>query len=180
MVRGVTSYAPEDLELLTRGLAQAPGNTMIEAGLAAVEVRAGRVSEGRARLEQLCAKHPAVKSAGHQYACLAAQASECAAEQGRFWEYHDLLFDNQSLLDRDSLIGYAERVGIARDTFLACLASEAPRQAIARDVAEGMRLGIESTPTFFLNGRTITGAPRADKLNYVIQLERAARQRGEG
>jgi protein-disulfide isomerase len=124
--------------------------------------------------------NPAVKSAGHQYACLAAQASECAAEQGRFWEYHDLLFDNQSQLDRDSLIGYAERVGIPRDTFLACLASEAPRQAIARDVAEGMRLGIESTPTFFLNGRTITGAPGAKNLNYVIQLERAARQRGEG
>ena len=43
-----------------------------------------------------------------------------------------------------------------------------------------MRLGIESTPTFFLNGRTITGAPRADALGYAIQLERAAKQRGEG
>jgi protein-disulfide isomerase len=129
-------------------------------------------------LDSAC--NPAVKHSLHQYACLAAQAAECAGAQGKFWEYHDLLFDNQSRLDRDSLIAYAQRVGIARDTFLACLDSEAPRQAIARDVAEGMRIGIESTPTFFLNGRTITGAPRAHALGYAIQLERAARQRGEG
>jgi tetratricopeptide (TPR) repeat protein len=68
VVRGLTTYTPADLELLTRGLAQAPGNTMIEAGLAAVEVRAGRASDGRARLERLCAKHPAVKSPGMIYA----------------------------------------------------------------------------------------------------------------
>ena len=129
-------------------------------------------------LDSAC--NPAVKHSVHQYACLAAQAAECASAQGRFWEYHDLLFDNQSRLDRDSLIAYAQRVGIDRDTFLACLDSDAPRQAIARDVAEGMRLGIESTPTFFLNGRTITGAPRANALGYAIQLERAAKQRREG
>jgi len=129
-------------------------------------------------LDSAC--NPMVKHSLHKYACLAAQAAECAGAHGRFWEYHDLLFDNQSHLDRDSLIAYAQRVGIDRDTFLACLDSEAPRQAIARDVAEGVRLGIESTPTFFLNGRTITGAPRADALGYAIQLERAAQQRGEG
>jgi protein-disulfide isomerase len=121
-----------------------------------------------------------VKHSVHKYACLAAQAAECAGTQGRFWEYHDLLFDNQSRLDRENLIAYAERVGIDRAAFLACLDSDPPRQAIARDVAEGMRLGIESTPTIFLNGRTITGAPRADRLGYANQLERAAKQRGEG
>lgn len=123
--------------------------------------------------------NPAVTRPMHQYACLAATAAECAGAQGRFWEYHDLLFEHQSKLDRDSLIEYAQRVGLDRGAFLACLGSDAPHQAIARDVAEGMRLGIESTPTFFLNGRTITGAPRADALGYAIQLERAARQRGE-
>jgi protein-disulfide isomerase len=124
--------------------------------------------------------NPAVKHALHQYACLAAMAAECAGAQGRFWEYHDLLFEHQSSLDRDSLVEYAQRAGLDRAAFLACLDSDAPRQAIARDVADGMRLGIESTPTFFLNGRTITGAPRADALGYAIQLERAAKQRGEG
>lgn len=128
-------------------------------------------------LDSAC--NPSVKRSMHQYACLAAQAAECAAAQGSFWEYHDLLFDNQSRLDRDSLIAYAERVGIDRAAFLSCLDSDAPRAAIARDVAEGMRLGIESTPTFYLNGRTITGAPRTHTLGYAIQLERAAK-RGEG
>ena len=90
-------------------------------------------------------------------------AAECAGAQGSFWEYHDLLFENQSTLDRDSLLAYAQRVGLDRAAFLACLDSDAPREAIARDVAEGMRLGIESTPTLFLNGRTITGAPRAER-----------------
>jgi protein-disulfide isomerase len=124
--------------------------------------------------------NPSVKHALHQYACLAAAASECAGTQGRFWEFHDLLFENQSNLDRDSLIGYAERVGLDRAAFIACLDSDAPRAAIARDVAAGMRLGIESTPTIFVNGRTITGAPRADALSYAIQIERAHRPRGEG
>jgi len=129
-------------------------------------------------LDSAC--NPSVKHSLHQYACLAAMASECAATQGRFWEYHDLLFENQSNLDRDSLIAYADRVGLDRAAFVACLDSDAPREAIARDVAEGMRLGIESTPTIFVNGRTITGAPRADALGYAIQIERANRSRGEG
>jgi protein-disulfide isomerase len=124
--------------------------------------------------------NPAVKHALHEYACLAAMAAECAGAQGRFWEYHDMLFEHQSKLDRDSLLDYAQRVGLDRAAFLVCLDSDAPRQAIARDVAEGMRLGIESTPTLFLNGRTITGAPRAEQLSYAIQLERAAKAHAEG
>jgi len=129
-------------------------------------------------LDSAC--NPAVKQPMHQYACLAAMAAECAGAQGRFWDYHDQLFEHQSHLDRDSLIAYAQQIGLDRAAFLACLDSDAPRQAVARDINEGLRLGIESTPTFFLNGRTITGAPRADALGYAIQLERAARQHGEG
>ncbi len=129
-------------------------------------------------LDSAC--NPAVKHTVHQYACLAAVAAECAAAQGRFWEYHDVLFENQSKLDRDSLLEYAQRLGLDRAAFLACLQSDAPRQAIARDVAEGMRLGIESTPTLFLNGRTITGAPRVEQLTYAIQIERAAKTHSEG
>ena len=124
--------------------------------------------------------NPVVKHAMHEYACLAAMASECAGAQGRFWEYHDILFEHQSKLDRDSLLDYAQQLGLDRAAFLACLDSDAPRQAVARDVAEGMRLGIESTPTLFLNSRTITGAPRTEQLSYAIQLERAAKTRGEG
>jgi hypothetical protein len=68
VIRGLPTYLPADLELLARGLAQSPGNTMIEAGIAAAELRDGRVADGRARLERLCARHPNTKSAGINFA----------------------------------------------------------------------------------------------------------------
>jgi protein-disulfide isomerase/uncharacterized membrane protein len=118
--------------------------------------------------------NPAVTTSGHPYACLAAMASECAAAQGRFWEYHDLLFENQSALDRDSLLSYAARLSLDREKFAACLESEMPRRRIANDVELGTRLGVQSTPTFFLNGRTVAGALAPDKLEHAIRLERAS------
>src|SRR5688572_17313459 len=68
VTRGMATFLPGDLELLARGLAQSPGNAMIEAGVAAAEVRAGRVADGRARLERLCARHPTATSAGMNFA----------------------------------------------------------------------------------------------------------------
>jgi protein-disulfide isomerase len=118
--------------------------------------------------------NPAVTGTGHPYACLAAMASECAAAQGRFWEYHDLLFENQSALDRESLLSYAQRLSLDREQFVACLESEMPRRRVANDVQLATRLGVQSTPTFFLNGRTVAGALAPDKLEHAIRLERAA------
>jgi protein-disulfide isomerase len=120
--------------------------------------------------------NPAVDGSFHRFACLAAMASECAAEQGRFWEYHDLLFANQSSLDRDSLLEYADRLGLKREEFVACLESDRVKQRVENDVREASRLKIESTPTFFLNGRTVLGALDAEKLEYAIRLERAQRR----
>ncbi len=119
--------------------------------------------------------NPAVSGPLHGYACLAAMASECAAAQGRFWHYHDLLFENQRALDRDSLIAYAEQIRLDRAEFVRCLESDAPRRAVERDVSEGDRLRVVSTPTFFLNGRTLAGALDREKLEHAIRLERAAR-----
>ena len=114
---------------------------------------------------------------GHKFACLAAMAAECAAEQGKFWEYHDTLFDNQPSFSRDELLGYADDLGLDRARFTACLDSDAPRAAIRQDVASGTKLGVESTPTLFLNGRTVRGALRGDTLGYAIVIERAATQK---
>ena len=111
---------------------------------------------------------------GHRYACLAAMASECASQQNKFWEYHDLLFEHQPLFDRDSLLAYADRVGLDRAQFAACLDGDGARAAVQRDVAEGQQLKIESTPTVYFNGRTFRGAPTAEMLGYAIQLERAS------
>jgi protein-disulfide isomerase/uncharacterized membrane protein len=128
-------------------------------------------------LDSAC--NPEVSGSGHPYACLAAMASECAAAQGRFWEYHDLLFENQSALDRESLLSYAQRVSLDREEFIACLASEMPRRRVANDVQLGTRLGVQSTPTFFLNGRTVLGALAPEKLEHAIRLERASRAKNE-
>ena len=116
-----------------------------------------------------------VSGAKHRYACLAAAASECAAQQDRFWQYQDALFANQSALDRESLAKYADELGLDRTRFLACLDSDAPREAVRSDVAAAEKLGVSSTPTFYLNGRVLLGALDADKLEYAIRLERAAR-----
>jgi protein-disulfide isomerase/uncharacterized membrane protein len=121
--------------------------------------------------------NPNVTGKAHRFACLAAMASECAAEQGKFWEYHDLLFANQSSLDRDNLLRYADQLSIDRSKFLACLESDRPRRRIEQDVSEGKRLGVASTPTFFLNGRFVAGALEVEKLEHAIRLERASAQK---
>jgi len=119
--------------------------------------------------------NPAIPAgSGHKFACLAATAAECAGAQDKFWQYHDTLFEHQPDFTRDDLLRYADALGLDRAQFTACLDSDATRAAIARDVAAGDRLGIESTPTLFLNGRTVRGALRGDVLGYAIVLERAA------
>jgi len=116
--------------------------------------------------------NPAVQSSFHRNACLAAIASECASAQGKFWQYHDLLFDNQQDLGRDTLLRLADQVCLDRAAFSTCLESDAARAAVARDVAEGARLGVQSTPTLFFNRRTVRGALEADKLEQAIRIER--------
>lgn len=121
-------------------------------------------------LDSTC--NPAMARSFHQNACLAAYASECAAAQDAFWPYHDLLFDNQGDLSRDNLLRFADQVGLDRAAFEQCIASDATREAVARDVAEGTRLEIKSTPTLFVNGRTVVGALEEENLEHVIRIER--------
>jgi protein-disulfide isomerase len=116
---------------------------------------------------------------GHKYACLAAMAAECAGAQGRFWQYQDVLFEHQPMFTREDLLRYAADLGLDRDKFIACLDSEAPREAIRQDVDAGNKLGIDSTPTVYLNGRTVRGALRGDTFGYAIVLERAAAPKRE-
>ena len=122
-------------------------------------------------LDSAC--NPAVQGSFHRNACLAAYASECASQQGQFWRYHDLLFDNQKNLSRDNLIRFADEVGLNRDAFLKCLDSDEARAAVQRDIAQATRLKIKSTPTLFFNRRTVVGALDADKVEQAIRLERA-------
>jgi protein-disulfide isomerase len=117
--------------------------------------------------------NPSVSGQVHPGACLAAVAAECAGEQSKFWQYHNLLFENQQHLDRQFLIGYASRLGLDVPRFTACLGSLEARARVERDAKAGAQLGIDSTPTVFINGRAIRGALAADKLMNAITLAQA-------
>lgn len=117
--------------------------------------------------------NPRLTTPLHRDACLAAVASECAAEQGKFWQYHDLLFNNQEHLQRQSLIAYATQLGLAGDRFAACLDSPEPRARVQHDITQAADLGVDSTPTVFINGRLVKGALEPDLLGAAITLARS-------
>jgi protein-disulfide isomerase len=94
----------------------------------------------------------------HQYAQKAAEATECADDQGKFWEYHDLVFANQSAIDVDSLKGYAGQLGLDTDTFNECLDEGKQSSEVDKDLEDGRAFGVSGTPAFFINGELVSGA----------------------
>ncbi len=94
----------------------------------------------------------------HANAKNAAEAANCAAEQGKFWEYHDKIFENQNALDAASLKKYAKDLSLDSSKFDSCLDSDKYVSEIEQDVAEGQQNGVTGTPAFFVNGKEITGA----------------------
>jgi len=99
----------------------------------------------------------------HENAEKAAEAAECANEQGKFWEYHDKLFSSQSALDVASLKSYASQLGLDTATFDECLDSNKYAEEIQKDVQDGTSYGVDGTPAFFVNGQLVVGAlPFAD------------------
>ena len=94
----------------------------------------------------------------HPQALPAALASECADDQGKFWEYHDLLFANQSALDDASLKAYAAQVGVDEAVFDQCYTSQEHLDEVRVDYQDGVTYGVSGTPAFFVNGLRIVGA----------------------
>jgi protein-disulfide isomerase/uncharacterized membrane protein len=119
--------------------------------------------------------NPEVKQQGHPHACQAAVAYECASAQGKADEYYRTLFQNQGALDTPSLIGYAARLGLDQGEFERCLSSPAAAAKVAADVAAGAKAGVQSTPTFFINGRRIPGTLSPERFEYAMAIERAQR-----
>ena len=93
----------------------------------------------------------------HPGADQAAQAAECAASLGEFWEYHDMLFQNQGSQDNEGLKEMARQVGLDGDSFDLCLDSGAQSQRVLQDFQEGRNYGVRATPTFFINGQMLVG-----------------------
>ncbi len=94
----------------------------------------------------------------HPYAEKAAEASLCAQDQGKFWQMYDQMFTHQDALTVDDLKADAVQLGMDATTFNTCLDSGSKVAAIQADIAEGQKLGVSGTPTFFINGQSIVGA----------------------
>lgn len=105
----------------------------------------------------------------HEYAFKAAEASEAAGEQGRFWEYAAKLFENQPVdpaksLTRDDFQKFAKDLGLETEKFNEALASDKYAAKVTKDVNDGARLGVSSTPTFYVNGRKVNNWGEMEKL----------------
>ncbi len=105
----------------------------------------------------------------HEHACDAAYAAYCAGEQGKFWEMHDMLYDNQDHLDKASLRQYAQKIGLDMTKWDACLKSSRPRKKIYRDVQIAGKAYIWGTPRTYVNGRMVAGSASTSILDYYIK-----------
>lgn len=124
----------------------------------------------------------------HRHAFKAAEAARCAGEQGKFWEMHGQLFQNQGALEIEALTRYAQALSLDLPKFQQCLQEGRYAEAIRRDLEEGRRAGVRGTPTFFLGllepdgtrvkvQRTIVGAqPYAAFKEAIESLLAAPRQ----
>ncbi len=114
----------------------------------------------------------------HPNAQIAAEASECANEQDKFWEYHDILFNNQSSwasltgdLLNSTLADYAGQAGMDTTKFSSCLASGKYADQVAEDLSAGSAAGVDGTPAFFINGQRMVGAQPFSEFERVIEEE---------
>jgi len=101
----------------------------------------------------------------------AAQAAECANEQGEFWKFHDLLFSGGLGLDESAYREYADAVGIDPDSLMDCVNSERYADEVEEDAQYAFNLGANGTPTFFINGIPLVGARPLSDFEAIIDKE---------
>jgi protein-disulfide isomerase len=110
----------------------------------------------------------------HPHAENAAEASEAAAAQGRFWEMHDTLFEHQTELDDQHLIAYARALGLDTERFTRELAAHIYAPRVHEDFLIGVISGVNGTPTFFINGERYNGGYDQESLMAALQEAGAA------
>jgi protein-disulfide isomerase len=103
----------------------------------------------------------------------AAVASECAADQGKFWEYHDYLFEhqageNQGAFAKDSLVAFGQALGLEMTKFEECLQSDQTIGRVKQDTEEAQGFGVNSTPTFFINGKPLVGLAPPEEFSRAV------------
>jgi len=109
----------------------------------------------------------------HPFARPASEASMCAEEQGKFWEYHDGIFALQGRLADGSLTEIASSIGLDEDAFSLCIEERRYKDFVETDFKAGQEAGVTGTPSFFLNGIKLKGARDADELSRYVDLELA-------
>ncbi|HEY4446278.1 MAG TPA: thioredoxin domain-containing protein [Steroidobacteraceae bacterium] len=107
----------------------------------------------------------------HPNAKLAAEAAICADRQGKFWEMHDAMYEDQSALNLDSLKSTATRLGLNADHFSTCIADGSASGSLDLDAKAAAELGLAGTPYFFINGRPIDGDVPIEKFESIIKDE---------
>ena len=105
----------------------------------------------------------------HQNAEIAAEASECALEQGKFWKYKENLFENQENLGVDDLKKCAQDLGLDTQRFNSCLDSKKYETEVKSDLQEGQIAGVSGTPTFFIDGQILVGAQPFSEFQRIIE-----------
>jgi protein-disulfide isomerase len=109
----------------------------------------------------------------HSQARQAAEAARCAGDQGKFWEYHDKLYERSPKASADDLKTYARELGLDVNGFEQCIASGKFKATVQKDLVEGSQLGLTGTPAFFINGRELIGAQPMEAFTAMIDEELA-------
>jgi protein-disulfide isomerase len=112
----------------------------------------------------------------HPEAGKAAEAAQCADDQGRFWDYHDTVFENQqdwSGVGVPKFKEYAADLGLDTMAFDECLDSDKYAGEVSDDLLAGQQLGVTGTPTFFINGKMVVGAQSYSVFQNIIDEELA-------
>jgi len=112
----------------------------------------------------------------HKYALISAEAAEAAGEQGKFWEMHEKLYETQTQWAESNnpleiFVGYAKDLGLNIEQFKQAVESNKFASKIQQDKNDGVALGINSTPTFFINGKKLEDAPSFDNFKSKIEAE---------
>ena len=171
---------PYDDWLLGRALAPV---TLLEYG----DLECPFSGAARPILEELVAEYPEVVKVAyrhfpittrHPHAFAAAEATEIAGAQGKFWQMHDMLFTHQRTLEPERIAEYAEALGLNAERFREALRAHTYATKVQRDFQRGIRDRVKGTPTLFVNGARYVGARTHDMLREAIWAALAEEQRG--
>jgi protein-disulfide isomerase len=113
----------------------------------------------------------------HRYGCSAARAALCAGKQGKFFEYHDQIFDNQESLSEELLIQVASNLALDINAFTACQSDPQTEALLQKNIEWGNSVKVEFTPTIIVNGHKLGSAMAPAQLEALLDYLRAERSK---